>query len=409
MKSFLFRFYRHCRHSLLVSSVMLLVSMPVLAANLTPYSGKKLHQANQLQQNGDLNKAIEVLAGFTPSSDYDKAFVGRLLGIYYWQAEQPQQSIRSLKAALALQALEPQAQWQTQRMLGDILYAQHDFSAAVMQYRQVLSIKYQPKMADKAQYTRDINQLNFRIAAAYYQQQNWSQVRQFIGRYQAPDNKQALQALRMQVVAELRLKRWSDAEKTLSHLLRLEPNNKGWWQQLIAAQLQQSKSSAALSSYSLAKQQGVEFNAADYQSLAQLYGQNHIPERAARILQQMFELYPDSKTVANQKTQANYWQIAREWDKAIAAWQALARRDGQYYWPLTQLLIQQKRYQQAAEAIDKAEPYAKAAEFGLAKIQLLYRLKHYDDALATAKRLDEKQPSAAAKTWINFLQNKLRS
>lgn len=379
------------------------------AAGVTPYTGKKLTQASELAQNDHLDKAIRVLSDYDPKVDYDKAFVNRVLAIYYWQAEQPKSSISALRTSVGLKVLEPKVQWQANRMLGDILYSEQDFVSAAKEYRNTLAVKYTPSSADKTQFKKDTNEVYFRLAAAYYQQQQWTQVRSSIVKYQAPDAQKRLQALRMQVIAELRLKQWGNAEGSLSNLIRLEPNNKAWWQQQISTQLQQHKNQSALETYSLAKKQNLEFTANDYKSLSQLYAQNKIPERGARILQEMFNAYPESKTIDNQKAQAYYYQMAREWPQAINSWEALAKRDAQYYWPLTQLYIQQKEYNKANQVIDKAQPYAKKADFGLAKIQLLYRLDKYNDALAEAKRLNEMLPSASAQTWIVFLNNKLQS
>ncbi|MGO2341397.1 tetratricopeptide repeat protein [Vibrio litoralis] len=388
---------------------LLAVSFNSSAAGVTPYTGKKLTQASELAQNDHLDKAIRVLTSYDPKADYDKAFVNRVLAIYYWQAEQPKSSISALRTSVGLKVLEPKVQWQANRMLGDILYSEQDFANAAKEYRNTLAIKYTPSSADKTQFKKDTNEVYFRLAAAYYQQQQWAQVRRSIVKYQAPDAQKHLQALRMQVIAELRLKQWGNAEGTLSNLIRLEPNNKAWWQQQISTQLQQHKNQSALETYSLAKKQNLEFTANDYKSLSQLYAQNKIPERGARILQEMFNAYPKSKTIDNQKTQAYYYQMAREWPQAINSWEALAKRDAQYYWPLTQLYIQQKEYNKANQVIDRAQPYAKKADFGLAKIQLLYRLDKYNDALAEAKRLNEVLPSASAQTWIVFLNNKLQS
>ncbi len=388
---------------------LLAVSFNSSAAGVTPYTGKKLTQASELAQNDHLDKAIRVLTSYDPKADYDKAFVNRVLAIYYWQANQPKSSISVLKKAVGLNVLEPKVQWQANRMLGDILYSEQDFANAAKEYRNTLTVKYTPNSADKAQFKKDTNEVYFRLAATYYQLQQWTQVRSAVIKYQAPDPKKRLQALRMQVIAEFRLKQWRNAEDTLSNLIRLEPDNKAWWQQQISTQLQQHKNQSALETYSLAKKQNLEFTINDYKSLSQLYAQNKIPERGARILEEMFKAYPESKTITNQKTQAYYYQMAREWSQAIASWEALAKRNAQYYWPLTQLYIQQKDYNKASQVIDKAQPYAKKSEFGLAKIQLLYRIEKYNDALAEAKRLNEVQPSASAQTWIVFLNNKLQS
>ncbi|WP_086984645.1 tetratricopeptide repeat protein [Vibrio aphrogenes] len=391
-----------------VTACLALLPLNSFAAGLTPYAGAKLAQANDLAQKDHLDKAIEVLRDFDPSTDYDKAFVQRVLAIYYWQAEQPKSSISSLRKAVGFKALEPKVQWQANRMLADILYSQQDFAHSVKEYRNTLAIKYTPTAQEKPQFSKDVNEVYFRLAAAYYQQQQWDQVRSAIVKYKAPDTRKRLQALRMQVIAELRLKQWAHAEGTLSNLIRIEPNNKAWWQQQISVQLQQRKNTSALDTYALAKKQNVEFSASDYKTLAQLYAQNKIPERGARILQEMFEAFPDSKTQQNQKTQAYYYQMAREWPQAIQTWEALAQRNSKYNWPLTQLYLQQKHYQKAAQVIEKAKPYANKKDYSLAKIQLLYRLTQYNDALAEAKRLNEEMPSDSAQTWIVFLQNKLQ-
>lgn len=388
---------------------LFVVSFNNHAAGVTPYTGKKLTQASELAQNDHLDKAIRVLTSYDPKADYDKAFVNRVLAIYYWQAEQPKSSIAALRTSVGLKVLEPKVQWQANRMLGDILYSEQDFAYAAKEYRNTLAVKYIPSSADKAQFKKDTNEVYFRLAATYYQQQQWAQVRRAVVKYQAPNAQKRLQALRMQVIAELRLKQWANAEGTLSNLIRLEPNNKAWWQQQISTQLQQHKNQSALETYALAKKQNLAFTAHDYKSLSQLYAQNKIPERGARILEEMFKAYPESKTIENQKSQAYYYQMAREWPQAIDSWEALAKRDAEYYWPLTQLYIQQKDYKKANQVIDKAQPYAKKSDFSLAKIQLLYRLEKYNDALAEAKRLNEVQPSDSAQTWIVFLNNKLQS
>ncbi|MFV0573997.1 MAG: tetratricopeptide repeat protein [Vibrio sp.] len=394
-----------CSVTLLLSCGLLAFS--VSAAGLMPYTVSKLGQASQFAQKDNLAKAIDVLKGVNTNKAYDKAFVNRVLGIYYWQAEQPQNSIKVLRQAVSAKVLEPQTQWEANRMLGDVLYSQQQFSDATTEYRNALAVKYSPSSKDKAQYQKDVNDVHFRIAAAYYQNQQWQQVRSALLQYHASDAEKRLQALQMQAIAELRLSQWHNAESTLAQLIRIEPNNNMWWQQLISAQLQQQHNQDALNTYALAKKQNLEFTDSDYKTLSQLYANNGIPERGARILDEMFAAFPKTKTEENLKTQAYYYQMGRDWKKAISSWEGLAQRNAEYNWQLTQLYLQQKQYAKAEQVIDKAQPYAKKSDYSLAKINLLYRLEKYDDALAEAKRLNETMPSDSAHTWIVFLQNKM--
>ncbi|GAD02814.1 TPR domain protein [Agarivorans albus MKT 106] len=61
----------------------------------------------QLQQDGELAKAISQLEQLKPSAKYDQAYIARMLGIYYWQDEQVALSKAKLAEAVNLQAFPP--------------------------------------------------------------------------------------------------------------------------------------------------------------------------------------------------------------------------------------------------------------------------------------------------------------
>lgn len=384
-----------------------LQALPVFAAGVTPYTQGRLLTAERYEQKGDLNKAIATLNETKTKSNYDKAFVARMLGIYYWQQQSSAKSIASLNKALDYKVLDSEATWQTRRMLADILYSEQKSDQAIKHYQALLSSGYKPSAAQRADFYKDLNQIHFRLAAAFYQKEDWAQSVKYLSKFKPEDNKQKIQSLQMKLYAQTNLKQWSGVDKTVNELIRLEPNNKNWWQQQIYAQVQAEQYKKAVSTYSLAKQQGIEFSASDYQMLAQLYAQNGIYEKAARVYSELFKQYPKEQTLANLQTQANYWQMGKDWDKAIGAWQTLAQQSGKFYWPLTQLLTQQGEYEKALAVVDKAKPYASADDYALAKVNILYKLERYDDALANAKRFHERAPSDSVQTWIGFLESKI--
>lgn len=388
---------------------VLCLSFSVSAAQLSSFTANKVQKATQLQQEEKLGEAITLLAGLTPSSNYDQAFVGRILGVYYWQADKPEKASKVLERAVVLQALEPQDQWNTQRMLADVLFSEQEFSRAITHYQALLVSTYQPKKeGEKLKVQKEKNDLSFRIATAFYQLKQWKQVISHIQGYQAVTSKEAIQALRLTVVAQLQLKRWFNAEQTLSDLIRHEPNNITWWHQQISTQLQQNKSSRALETYALAKHQGVEFAPSDYKTLAQLYAQHKMPERAARVIQELMDDFPESKTEKLWQLQATYWQVAKEWENASLAWKHAMDKNPKHSWAFAKLQIQQGDYKAALKTMVLAEKYAKPEQYGLAKIRILYKLDWINDALATAKRLDERHPSKAAAGWVQYLQHKIK-
>ncbi|MDP2574714.1 hypothetical protein Q8W40_21165 [Vibrio penaeicida] len=396
--------------SILLGVLLIVTNMNVHANKLSSYAGKKLHKASQLQQEDKLDEAISLMENMDLKSDYDKAFANRILGVYYWQSEKASKAIVALNKSVDVKALQPKEQWKTRQMLADIQFSEQKFNDANRNYLILLKNDYPTSDSnEKNQLAKDKNDIQLRMSMAYYQQQNWTSSLSRIKRYQPRDTKETLQALKIRVISELQLEKWKDAEKTVGRIIRFEPNQKSWWQQLISTQLQQGKQRSALESYALSKLQGIQLTQSEYVVLAQLYGQHRMPEKAARILKEMFNQYPKSQSEKHLKLQANYWQIAKEWNKAISGWHRVASINPKYHWRLAQLLIQQSRYKQALGIIDKAKPYANRNDFSMAKIRLLYKLNRYQDALAEAKRLDEKVPSSAAKGWVSYLSNKVSS
>ncbi len=392
------------------ASILLFSSMSMQASQISSYAGKKLHQASQLQQENKLEEAIDLLEGVAFKSDYDKAFVKRFLGVYYWQAEHAFQAIDALDSAVKIEALQPEEQWKTRQMLADILFSEQKLTRALQHYKVLLSMDY-PTTNDQtnAQLLKDKNDIQLRMSMAYFQQQNWSSSLSRIKQYQAKVANEILQALKIQVVCELQLEKWRDAEITLNRILRFEPNQRSWWQQLVSVQLQQEKRQSAMETYALSKHQGMDFSIDDYIAFAQLYAQYQMPEKSARVLGEMFTKYPESYNEKNITRQAHYWQLAKEWEYAINAWRVASKINPKYHWRLARLLIQQSHYQQAISIMDKAKPYADRGEYSLVKIRLLYKLNRLQDALAEAKRLSEKLPSDSASAWIYYLNSKISS
>ncbi|MEI8634037.1 hypothetical protein P4S72_22045 [Vibrio sp. PP-XX7] len=176
---------------------------------------------------------------------------------------------------------------------------------------------------------------------------------------------------------------------------------------------------SALETLVLAKLNGIPLSTADSKLLAQLYGQNGLPERAARTLD---ALEATSKTPNDLMQSAYYWQQAKEWDKALAKWRLVAQHEPQYYWDVAQIQIQQGRYHQALTSLNQI-PAAFSAQvnvasetetetekekrqsvrIALARTQVLYRLNELGSALVHAKKAEQIQPSTAAKSWIKYL------
>lgn len=369
---------------------LVLVAGPV-NAELSQYTAGKVQRAHNLQQEEKLDEAIRLLAELTPSKAYDRAFVKRMLGVFYWQKGDLKQAIANLSDAVDSGLLLDEQAWVTQRMLADILLSDEQFKRALPHYYQ---------LSKNIPETQKADELWLRIAQSHYQVSEWKQVLSAINTYESLSRVDDVQPLTIKLGAQLQLKQWSGALPTLKRLIGLEPNKTAWWQQMAGIQLRLGRSKDALDTLALAKRQGVKLTQQDLKTLAQLYAQRGIPERAAIIYAQLDDAQTDAELVS---AQAMYWQMAKEWDKAISVWSQAAKLDTRHRWPLAQLLLQEGHYQQALTELDKVALKGRKADVELAKVRAYYKLENYDQAIIHAKRANNIKSTSASKSWIKYL------
>ncbi|AYO22245.1 hypothetical protein D0856_19945 [Vibrio owensii] len=373
----------------LIGAVLSLSAFTTVANELSQYTATRVQRAHNLAQEEKLQEAISTLEGLDLSRGYDQAFVARMLGIFYWQNEQVKPAIKQLEIAVNSGLLEDEQAWQTRKMLADMLLNEQQFSKALPHYYDL------SKSVPESQKAHEIW---LRIAQSHYQLSQWNKVLSAMARYEKYGQPDEMAPLSIKLSAELELKKWQPAIGTIKRLIAIEPERVEWWRQLVALYLRVDDDKRALDALALAKLKGVELNQDDLKLLAQLYGKRGIPERAAKVLGELNKVNSDSKLKAQQAT---YWQMAKEWDKSIASWRVAAKLDRQYYWNLSQLLVQEGHYEDALVALDKVS--GRKADVALVKTRAYYKLKRIEDALANAKRANEIEPSTQAESWVKYL------
>ncbi|WP_135443518.1 tetratricopeptide repeat protein [Vibrio tasmaniensis] len=370
---------------------LLIMPLTVPAKELTQYTVIRVQKANKLAQEEQVKQAIEVLASLELSKGYDKAYVARMLGVFYWQDGKTETAIKQLTYAVDSRLLVDEQAWVTKRMLADLLLSEQDFKAALPHYYEL--VKTAPETEKK-------DTLWMRIAQAEYQIENWTKVLAAIGNHNKFNSKPQLSPLSLKLGAQLQLKQWKQSIPTLESLVELQPEKDNWWRQLVGIQLRLERSRDALNTLALAELQGVELNNSDRRLLAQLYAKRGIPERAAQEISKLDDANIDVQLLAEQAT---YWQLAKEWDNAIEVWTLASNLNTRYHWNVAQLLVQQGYYKRALVVLDKVKDKNKQADVALAKVRSWYKLKNLDNALAQAKRANNIEPSPEAKGWIKYL------
>lgn len=362
----------------------------LMAKDLTAYSVSKVIKAQELADKQQLSQAITLLRESDSRQEYDRAYINRMLGIYLWQSGDINGAIKALQSALASQQLDARMDWTSERMLADLYLSQGSYRKALKHYRDMIN---QPLSGE------DLTAIWTRIAQASYQLEEWTSSLNASEKYEALDGKTSVNTLSLKLGAQLQLSRLKAALITLDKLLVLAPNQRNFWLQKVSVQLQLKQPDKALATLQLAQLQGVHFERSDWLMLAQLYAQNSIPERAARILAQL-DLQGDDRL---QQQLAVYWQQAKQWQNAIDAWQILATKDHQFYWQIAALQMQLGQYDNALASLKQLPADQDKSKVALTRAQAFYQLGEYSHALAQAQIAHSLKPDHESQRWIEYL------
>jgi hypothetical protein len=370
--------------------IALLLASPLTAAQeLTQYTAVRVQKANELAQEEQLKEAITLLKEIDTSRGYDKAFVARMLAVFYWQDGNTKQAILKMEYAVESGLLRDEQAWISQRMLADLYLNDQQFAKALKHYYQL--VKSVPE-------TQKAQDLWLRIAQSHYQLEQWDKVVPAVDKYLKVEKKEILQPLSLKLGAQLELKRWSAAIPTLELLISIQPEKLSWWRQLVGLQMKVGKDKEALDTLALAKINGLPLSQSDRRMLAQMYAKRGIPERAAIEISELDDAQTDVQLLSEQAT---YWQLAKEWDKSLSIWKLAAKKDAKYNWSVAQLMVQQGYYKDSLSVLDKVK--GREADVALAKTRALYKLNLLEKALVQAKRANNIEPSSQAKSWIKYL------
>ncbi|KLN64534.1 hypothetical protein [Vibrio sp. VPAP30] len=368
---------------------LLFASGASASQELSQYTATRVQKAHELVQEEQVKQAITLLKELEVARDYDQAFVARMLGVFYWQDGDTKLAIKHLEKAVASGLLQDEQGWITERMLADLYLNEQQFEQALHHY-YVLQ-KSVPE-------TQNVDDIWLRIAQSHYQLAQWSKVIPAANAHLKVNSQNRLQPLSLKLGAQIQLKKWKQAIPTLEQLIVLQPDKVNWWRQLASLQLRVGKGHDALDTLSLAKLNKLELSQSDRRMLAQLYVKRGVPERAAIEVSELEHADTDAQLLSEQAT---YWQLAKEWDKALDVWELAAKHDSKYQWNVAQLMVQQGYYQPALGVLDKVK--GRKVQVALAKARAFYKLGKLEQALIEAKRANSVEPSAQAKSWIRYL------
>ncbi len=149
---------------------------------------------------------------------------------------------------------------------------------------------------------------------------------------------------------------FKDAIPLVQRMIAAEPKNKNYWINLSSYYQATNDYDSALAALQTAYNGGFLTQESEYRRLAQMAAYNNVPYRCAQILEKAIADKTLKPTSQDYSTLSNCYISAREFDKSVPPLEKAASLSdkGDLYLRLAQVHMQNKDWQEAADAVKKA-------------------------------------------------------
>ncbi len=334
-------------------------------------------------------------------TDYERANVLNYIGIVHYYMEDFAAAIAAYEKMLAIPDLELALRKRTLYQLAQLLMMEERFASALLHLDEWFALEPNPGPA-----------AYILLAQCYYQLNRYADMILPIETAidLAQTNEKPLKEswyvlLNFAYFQQEVFRQVRDIQKTL---LENWPK-KQYWLWLAGAYTELGDEINLLSTYDAARTAGLLESESEFVMMAQLYLQNDIPYKAARLLETEMESGKVSKTAKNYRLLSQAWSIALEDEKAIPALQEAANLsgDGEINLRLGNAYLNLGRHQKCAESVREGLRKGGIASPDNAYISLgmcLYKQQQYE-AATDAFLEAEKTPRSAriANEWLRVI------
>jgi len=365
-------------------------------------TGRRILAAFELFEEDDIQGAIAELSDFSPSSDFDRAYVNRYLGTFLANEDRTDEALELVTEAADLDVLSHSDQTATLRLAADLNLQAENYAEAIRYYARLLQFSGE----------HDAN-VYLRIANAYYELEAFDKIIRpadlAIEHFEEPNKNPYV----LKVASYYEREMFGEAVKTLESGLAVLPAESDWWIQLGNFYMLEERIDKALETMEIAYLAGYFESENHYRALVQMYANNEIPFKAGRTMARYIESGDVELTEINARAAASNFDAAREFDSA-AQWYGIAaeqadsdtqkadryRRQGVAY-----LRIQD--YDNAVEAFERSVALddEDAGSIFMSIAEAHYYSGRYREALAAAQRAtDYPSQRRSARSWVGYIR-----
>lgn len=367
--------------------------------------GRTLGNIRSLMDKNQYQEAVNRLETLEQRSDsynrYENAVVHQTLAYAYASINDYAQATEAFAEALSFKALSRESTLAVMQNLGQLYIVTEEYEKGITILENWMALA-QPK--DIAPHMRVL------LGNAYLHQKDYAkavaQLKQAVTEVDQP-NKTWLQIL---ASTYQQWGHYGEMAEVLQQAVIIYPEEKAFWQQLVAAYRQANDDKQAAAALALSCNAGL-CDEKDITYLARLYLYLGAPVSAAHLIDAALRDGRMPDEADNWKLLAQSWQQARETDKATTAYIEAAKRtkiSGDADYRLGQIYVQQEKWQPAAAALAEALRKGQLSSVGRAQLMLgvsHYYLGHTEQAL-TAVEAAVRYPDVEkeARRWLQQLR-----
>ncbi|TKB44668.1 tetratricopeptide repeat protein [Thalassotalea mangrovi] len=367
-----------------------------------PSVGKKVQKAFEAYSEDRIDEALEILLDIDASKEYDRAYVDRFIANMYATKggdANSAKAIEYLEKATKGDVLNEKEHADSIKLLADLQIQQKMYREALGNYDAWM--KYTGE-EDANTYVK--------IAQAHYELKELDKMigpaDKAIALYEEPNQNPYI----LKLTSYYERKKYPESVKVLEEVLQLFPENKTWWTQLGMFYTLVEDYNRALYTLDLAYKQGYLEKESEIKMLANLYANNNVPYKAAKLLEKYIDNGLIPRTSENLFSMANSFHAAQEIKTAAKYFGDTAKlsNEAKHYRRQGMLLQQSQQYTAATQALQKAidlDIDNKGSVYMTIAEAYFYQEKYKEAYAAIQKAQEDPKSRRAARSWAQYIKD----
>ncbi|MFK8067054.1 MAG: tetratricopeptide repeat protein [Gammaproteobacteria bacterium] len=369
---------------------------------LTEEIWNKLSKINELLESGQSDNAINQLNALSVESQgiaYNLAVIQQTLGHAYISRNDYLNAISAFKQALNLNALPVTVVHNLEFNLAQLLIYTEKYKEGLDYFnRWVVS---EPNLS------MDVYIL---AGTAYYESKQYKKAIPYAKK--VIDLKSTFDETWHQILLScyLQTSQYENAAVLLESMLTIQPNNKSYWQQLLAIWQKMDNDQKILATMELMYTKSL-FDAEQIRQLVNMYLYKDLPYKAANLLKNQIESGSLAKDASNWELLSNCWLQAQEREKAVKALIEAVKLSDQadLHFRIGQIYFDLEEYPQATIQLKKALSKDHLTQKGYSQLLLgisQFHQKNYTESqVALQYALENKSINPQAKWWLERIDD----